>query len=143
MADTYDAIPKTCAEALRRWDAGDPVFTVEMGGFGPGYEQAIHICVFEIVRDQLAEGPLPEFGKDDDAALQNWWSTWGDAAISRSNAAVGGYSGAQVGAAKSLAYRYLRDGWAVTVNSVDDDRKTQVSKYWPGVVPVSTSAPTR
>ena len=28
------------AEQLRRWDAGDSIWTVEMGGLGPGYEQA-------------------------------------------------------------------------------------------------------
>lgn len=38
-------IPETCEEALARWDAGETVFTAEMGGLGPGYEQAIQETV--------------------------------------------------------------------------------------------------
>jgi hypothetical protein len=46
----------TAQEALSRWDAGDIVWTVSMSGMGPGYEQAIHVLVFEIIRDN---DPLP------------------------------------------------------------------------------------
>ena len=45
-----DLVPKTASEALARWDAGGSVFTLEMGGLGPGYEQVIHIVVFELIR---------------------------------------------------------------------------------------------
>lgn len=45
-----------------------------------------------------------------------------------------GFSGAQVGAAKNLAYRMLRDGYAATIESMrkhDSERLIQVSNEWP------------
>src|SRR5687768_3007466 len=42
-----DPIPETVEDALRQWDAGETVFTVEMGGLGPGYEMAIQGLAFE------------------------------------------------------------------------------------------------
>lgn len=115
--------PKTAKEALRRWDEGRGVFTVGMGGLGPGYEQAIQILVFEIIRDQLSK-PLPQPGTS-----ANGWS---DSTVHRCNYL--GFSGAQVGAAKSLAYRYLLYGYEKTLLSFkekDDDRLIQVSKDFP------------
>lgn len=45
---------ETAAEALAAWDEGKIVTTVELGGLGPGYEQAIQVCAFEMIRDTLA-----------------------------------------------------------------------------------------
>lgn len=123
--------PLTAAEWLARWDSGISVFTVEMGGLGPGYEQAIQVCVAEIIRDNI-DKPLPE-GKFGD---------WGDASIYRADAKdpetgkykLGGLSGAQAGAAKGLAYRYLRKGPArcfQEITEVDASRMIQVSNFWP------------
>lgn len=126
--EEYDPIPETCEEALKRWDEGASIFTVEMGGLGPGYEQCIHILTFEIVRDQLAAGPLPNFESPEP---RHEWSEWGRMAITRTDADVGGYSGAQVGAAKNLAYLCLRDGWRNAVRSVPEDRLIQVRRDWP------------
>src|SRR2546426_1913490 len=115
----------TAREALAAWDQGDILWSVEMGGLGPGYEQAIQVLTFEIVRDYL-DKPLP-----DDAS----WQTWGDDTAHRINDWPGcGFSGAQVGAAKSLALRFLRDGHKATLDSMrahDNDRLTQESKGWP------------
>ena len=41
---------ETVTAYLGAWDAGTPVFSVEMGGLVPGYEQAIQITMFEILR---------------------------------------------------------------------------------------------
>ena len=43
--------PKTNKEALERWDKGDSLFTISMGGMGPGYEQCIHIVAMETIRE--------------------------------------------------------------------------------------------
>ena len=114
-------------EQLRRWDAGDPIWTIEMGGMGPGYEQAIQLLVIEIVRDEI-DKPLPVDN------LQEW----GNATVTRIDYQLpdgtwscGGYSGAQVGAAKQLAYHWLRDGVAATLNAVPQDRRILCSKQWP------------
>src|SRR6266403_1363829 len=41
------------AEWLRRWDEGRSVWSIEMGGMGPGYEQAIQVVAAEVVRHLL------------------------------------------------------------------------------------------
>jgi hypothetical protein len=114
---------ETCAEMLRAWDAGEIVWTVEMGGMGPGYEQAIQVLMIELVRDHI-NAPLPEVGSDEARR-------WGDETVSRLDETCGGFSGAQVDAAKQLAYRFLRDGPAAAIQSVDSDRRTMISKHWP------------
>src|SRR3990172_3354015 len=38
------------ADWLKRWDEGRGVWSIEMGGLGPGYEQCIHITCAEILR---------------------------------------------------------------------------------------------
>ncbi|KKK93920.1 hypothetical protein LCGC14_2688070 [marine sediment metagenome] len=43
--------PKTLDEAIERWDAGRSLFSVEMGGLGPGYEQAIQILKKKRTKD--------------------------------------------------------------------------------------------
>lgn len=119
--------PDTAREALRRWDAGQSVFTVEMGGLGPGYEQAIQILVFEIIREHIGQHkPLPKPGTSANG--------WMDSCAHRVSETAGGFSGAQVGAAKNLAYYYLKDGYAKTLESFkekDKDRTIQVSNFWP------------
>jgi hypothetical protein len=114
-------------EQLRRWDGGGTIWSIEMGGLGPGYEQAIQLLAVEITRDELGK-PLPTDGL----------GAWGDATVGRLDAkqedgayAHGGFSGAQVGAAKSLAYQWLTVGPAELLSKVESDRRIQVSAFWP------------
>jgi hypothetical protein len=137
-----ELIPETAAEALRRWDAGEGVFTAEMGGLGPGYEQCIHIMAFEIIRELLTHEPI-DWAKADAGnaepsyqARQN--SEWGRFTneIERKLLATPlikniGSSGAQWGAAQNLAYIVMRKGWAKALAELPDDRKIQVAKHWP------------
>ena len=39
----------TWREAADKWSAGEIVQSVDIGGIGPGYEQAIQILLFEIM----------------------------------------------------------------------------------------------
>lgn len=109
-------------EQLRRWDAGETIWTIEMGGMGPGYEQCIQILAIEIVRDELGK-PLP--AKDD--------HKWADGTVDRINRQIGGFSGAQVGAAKQLAYQWLSVGPVAVQKKAPVDRHIQASKHWPHV----------
>lgn len=119
---------KDAADVLARWDAGRSVWSVEMGGLGPGYEQALQITAFEILRHLLS-------AKYDAAA---WVSTeaW---KVDRDKIEKAvfpvvdglGLSGAQWGAALHIAFRQYRDGPLVFIKSAPDDRKIQVSKDWP------------
>jgi hypothetical protein len=71
--DIDSARPETAAEALARWDDGKTVWTVEMGGLGPGYEQAIHVTAFELIREALALDSRPIDSKGDDL-----WQAFGE-----------------------------------------------------------------
>ena len=106
---------------LENYDRGEPVFTIEMGGLGPGYEQCIQMLTMEIIRDYLGKpGPEGEyFGK------------WADDTVSRTDKYAGGYSGAQVGAAKWLAYQLMKDGPAKVIERFPADRHIRVSNFFP------------
>lgn len=118
--------PETAAEALEQWDSGRTVWTVEMGGLGPGYEQAIHVTVMEIIR-ALKDRPFPE--QDDKESFDEVLDL-ADIAIRDSNEPMtDGLTGAQAGAAKNLAFVTLRHGWAATMEREEvKDRLIQVSK---------------
>src|SRR3990167_269657 len=97
--------PATAAEALARWDAGQSVFTVEMGGLGPGYEQVIHIMAFEIIRELLSRevdwALCNRAHAGDEAAKREWRAFCDDvdkAVMPRITSL--GSSGAQHGAAQ-------------------------------------------
>lgn len=124
MSKNDDLYPQTAFDALAAWDRGESVFTVELGGIGPGYEMAIQMLAFELIRAH-GEGrlalPPPETPMDG----------WGDEVVHIVNKwPLGGFSGAQVGAAKWLAYRTLREGWAPTLTEAHArDQTTLVSRH--------------
>lgn len=101
---------KTCAEAVARWDADQLVWSVTMGGLGPGYEQAIQICVFEMLRHPAAKTLHPILDELDKALR---------------------LSGAQANAALQLASAMLRDGYQETLGQFAHDRLIQVSRSFP------------
>ena len=116
--------PDTAKEAIERWDSGGNLWTVEMGGMGPGYEQAIQIAVIEVCR-LLVDKPLP--ATDEELNKQ-----YDDAIHAVCQEFELGLSGAQAQVIKSLAYHYIRDGWKKTVDGFEKDRHIQCSNHWPG-----------
>lgn len=119
------------ADWLARWDAGKGVWSIEMGGMGPGYEQCIQITAAEVLRF-LIESKV-------DCATQyegDAWKTlrseidkslWAKPAI---NAL--GLSGAQAGAATSLATMLYKVGPRGMMNDPRvKDRHIQVSRDFP------------
>ena len=122
----YELIAPDAAEQLRRWDAGETIWTIDMGGMGPGYEQTIQVGAIELTRDQLGK-PLP--APDDKKANR----VWGDATIKRIDDQIG-FSGAQWGACRFLAYKWLSIGpKALHQDPAYKDRHIQVSNKWPRV----------
>lgn len=120
------------ADWLARWDAGRSVWTIEMGGLGPGYEQCIHITCAEILRHMLKAKYDGISWADADA-----WKR--DRALIeralRDNEVVHklGLSGAQFGAAMSIAVQLYRRGPRdVMADPEVKDRHIQVSKNFPG-----------
>ena len=121
------------ADLLGRWDAGKTVYTVEMGGLGPGYEQAIQITVFEVLRHLLSAAPDASRWKTDPDA----WTADREAIETAVFPVVDplGLSGAQWGAAASLAAVIYRDGPRKTFRGVDGKRLTRVSRVFPSLEP--------
>jgi len=118
-------------EWLKRWDEGQSVWSIEMGGFGPGYEQAIQITMAEILRHLIAEkyditnwGKTEIWEKDREKIKQ----------MSFNNSVIKslGLSGAQWGAAMSLAlYFYRKNPIGVMNEETVKDRHIQVSRVFP------------
>lgn len=103
---------KDAADMVARWDAGRSIWSIAMGGFGPGYEQALQTAMVEFLRLRVGGDPT-----DDD-----WMSE---------RLSPLGLSGAQWGAAKGLAERFFRDGPQDVLKAFADDRKIQVSRHFP------------
>lgn len=118
-------------EWLRRWDAGRSVWTIEMGGLGPGYEQCIHIVCAEVLRYWLDTGvTADDFATDESCkALSDRTREW---AFQNETIKKLGLSGAQYGAGVHIAGHLLRRGpRAIMKDEAVKDRHIQVSRSFP------------
>lgn len=118
---------------LKRWDDGQGVWSIEMGGLGPGYEQAIQMTAAEILRFLLERKFHAETWSEDEQ-----WKAARDEIHQHSfeNTTISdlGLSGAQWGAALSLAVKLYRDGpRKIFTDEAVKDRKIQVSRDFPGM----------
>lgn len=130
MLDTaMNSKPETARQALERWDSGDSLWTVEMGGLGPGYEQVIHIAAFELIRKLLLiqdnRLPFPDEGSDEWGPLLDRLMT----DVNREQEL--GMSGAQAGASQSLAYKFVMFGYKHMLDQAPQDRLILVDSVWP------------
>lgn len=126
---------ETTADAIKSWDNGESVFTISMGGLGPGYEQCIQLGVIELCR-ALLDKELPDPEGRASQLLDDLLMLISD----EHNLQL---SGAQAGAIKQLAYKYTRDGWDATIQDFKktlgneaEARLIQVCNHWPGKEPV-------
>jgi hypothetical protein len=120
------------ADWLKRWDDGRSCWSLEMGGLGPGYEQAIQVTVAEILRHMLDAGyhasrwTQPELWKQDREKIEQ-------AGFANERIEKLGLSGAQWGAALNLAAHLYQDGpRKIMTDERVKDRKIQVSRTFPG-----------
>jgi hypothetical protein len=118
-----DIIPLTVADALAKWDANQTVFTVQMGGLGPGYDMAIAALAFELMR---VWQDVDFTANDFRARLESL----AEPVIHRCNDEPwGGFSGAQVGTAQRLASNVCRRGYRIALrDNAVKDRLIQVCK---------------
>lgn len=124
-----DTEPKTALDALKLWDKGETLWSIEMGGIGTSYEQAIQIIAMEIIRDH---------GREKIVNDRVNYRKWAEDTASRVDKikGLGGFTGAMWGGAKELAFRAIRDGWAKRNDSAReqfkedncDDRMIQIRK---------------
>jgi hypothetical protein len=124
---SYGSVPQ---DVIDRWDAGDTIWSIEMGGLGPGYEQAIQAAAMEILRQMLAE-TADASGWDKDVAMRSY-SEGLHAKIGGKLSGLG-LSGAQFGAAMNIAARIYKYGPREFAKGIPSDRKIQVSNRWPQI----------
>ena len=122
---------KDAQEWLDRWDAGKTVWSISMGGLGPGYEQAIQIGAAEILRICLAE--KFDTSKWDDREQWSKDRELIDEKMKPVDEKIG-FSGAQFGAARNIATHLYKNGpRALMKVDVEKSRFIQVSKNFPSL----------
>jgi len=119
-------------EQLSRWDAGGIVWSVELGGLGPAYEQAIQVAAIEFSREAK---DLKLNLKDKNDSTKKFTAAC-EAVLAKHNEALGGLSGAQFGAARWLAYQWCFNGGPRAVaeraeKRGEGDRLIQITKFFP------------
>lgn len=123
----------TNEEALATWDRGEPVWTCEMGGIGPGYEQCIQIMGFEMLRAMLSHPA--DWDKVSGEEGRDAWRAYRDEieAVPEVKSIVErlGPSGAQFGAAMNIAAVFAMNGYAKGMEKVPEDRRILISKSFP------------
>lgn len=125
-----DLFGEDAREWLRRWDSGRPVWSIEMGGLGPGYEQCIQLMAAEFLRYFVEVNP-PHANADDykklNADFDKHENAGGFPIVSKLDP-----SGAQFGAAKNLAWMLYTMGPCGVMNDPQvKDRHIQVSNHFP------------
>lgn len=116
-------------EILEKWDNGQIVWSIEMGGLGPGYEQALQCAAIEALRC------LDEYADAVNVVEEEKIEEITDPGLRR----VAGLSGAQAGAARFLAWKWFllgEEGTKAEAREHDaGDRLIQVSNTWPHADP--------
>lgn len=126
MGNSNDLYGANATEWLRRWDAGQVVWSVEMGGLGPGYEQALQICAAETLRVML-EQEWEDFEDWEHKREVIDKAIFGDDGPCKQL----GLSGAQVGSAQNLA-SVIYSRWPECMEDKEvEGRKIQISKNFP------------
>lgn len=120
-------------DVIAAWDEGQSVWSVELGGLGPGYEQCIQLMGFEAWKLMRTNPPADGWdGLEGDA-----WRTYRDSieAMEPLRGIVDklGVSGAQFGAAMNIASVFARQGYAAGMAKAPKDRHIQVSKNFPAI----------
>src|SRR4051812_39145710 len=82
-------------DAIKKWDKGEILWSIEMGGLGPSYEQTIQIAVIEILRNAVSYNKILDAEE---------FQVIGRDTLSIHDQSLGGMSGAQAGASMQLAY---------------------------------------
>ncbi len=127
----FDLRPRTAKEWLERWDADETVFTVEMGGLSPGYEQAIQTTVAEMLR-WFIDNKCDSSTWTNEKAWKVVSKRLEDVILRNKVVSELGLSGSQYGAAVSLASAfYMRGPRKAMEEKEARDRLIQVKKTFP------------
>lgn len=129
-----DLYGENVTEWLKRWDKGQTVWSISMGGLGPGYEQCIH-TVAEILRFMLSKKYKLSKWENKLSGVNAWKHDRDEIEHAVLKVPVIdklGLSGAQWGAAMNLALQFYQNGpCAVMKDEKVKDRHIQVSRTFP------------
>lgn len=117
----------TAEEILAKWDANETLWSVELGGLGPGYEQAIQAGAMEALRWLLAKQIL--------VGVSTWVVTGDalDAALVAGEIKDFDHSGATWGQAKWIALHIKAGDWGLCLHMAKQrEQLIQVSKRFAG-----------
>lgn len=118
-------------EWLKRWDDGQPVWSISLGGLGPGYEQAIQITVAEVLR-HLLERQYDATSWTDSEKWQLDREEIEAAGFANPKIDALGLSGAQWGAGLHMAVQLYRRGPRdIMTDEQVKDRHIQVQRNFP------------
>lgn len=131
-----DCRTATNEDILAAWDAGDSIWSCEMGGMGPGYEQCIQIMGFEMLRAMLAN--RPNWEKMEGPAWRDYVDKIDADPKVKLTVKTIGLSGAQHGAAMHIAAIFAKNGYAKGMAMVPENRRIQVRRAFPTLETVST-----
>lgn len=122
-----------CKDWLSRWDNGQSVWSIEMGGLGPGYEQAIQITLVEILRHLIATGyDYTKWTGNGDSTWKTDLDKIEKFGFANPSIKKLGLSGAQWGTAVHLACQFYRRGPREVMNDEKvKDRHIQVQRDFP------------
>ena len=116
---------------LKRWDDGQSVWSISLGGLGPGYEQAIQITVAETLR-HLLERKYDAAAWTDSEKWQLDRKEIEAAGFANPKIDALGLSGAQWGAALHMAVQLYRRGpRGIMADEQVKDRHIQVQRNFP------------
>lgn len=118
----------TWQEVAQKWRKGEIVWSAELGGLGPSYEQCIQILLFEILSEWPDSAPPVakngEYPEDFSAHVER--------VVTKHDKKLG-FSGAQVGAAKETAYQFMVYGYDEMMSKLPVERRIQVQKWFPRI----------
>lgn len=117
---------ETNEEVIAKWNRNEIVWSAELGGMGPGYEQAIQILLFELLANWKITDNLEEGEK-----YSEIFNAYVDSTAHRLSKL--GFSGAQVEVARATAFQFLKFGYAEIMNKLPDERRIMVNKSFPSI----------
>jgi hypothetical protein len=138
--DSLNGHHETVGGLIEAWDKGDSVWSIDLGGMGPGYEQAIQVAAVEMAR---ACKDLSDIKQNDKESTKRFRAKC-DERLHEIDGDLGGLSGAQAGAAQWLAFQWCFNGGPAALQKrLKEDgkgsRAIQISKMWPKVASKQTA----